>query len=159
MNVLDLLSRERVLCGAKAASKKRALELASKLVSETIATSLTQGEVFDSLVARERLGSTGLGHGVAIPHGRLAALAAPAMAIVQLAEAVDYDAIDRQPVDLVFALVVPKEATEEHLQILAQIAEMLHDADLRDALRRAPSPHELIGLVEHWAQSHQLGAS
>jgi len=157
MNLLDILSRERVLCGAQAASKKRALELASKLVAETFSTPLGQGEVFDSLLARERLGSTGLGRGVAIPHGRLAALQEPSLAIVQLAQAVDYDASDREPVDLIFALLVPKDATEEHLQILAQIAEMLHDATLREALRSAPSPQELVALVEHWVETHPAG--
>lgn len=154
MNLLDILSRERVLCGAQAASKKRALELASKLVAETLTSLPGQGEVFDSLIARERLGSTGLGRGVAIPHGRLAALKEPFLAIVQLAQPVDYDASDREPVDLIFALLVPKDATEEHLQILAQIAEMLHDAALRDALRTAPSPQELVALVEHWVENH-----
>lgn len=157
MNLVHILSRERVLCGAQAASKKRALELASKLVAEALSSSLGQGEVFDSLIARERLGSTGLGHGVAIPHGRLSALREPSLAIVQLAHAVDYDASDREPVDLIFALLVPKDATEEHLQILAQIAEMLHDASLRDALRTAPSSQELVALVEQWTETHPTG--
>lgn len=157
MNVLNLLSRERVLCGAQAGSKKRALELASKLVAETLSNPLSQGEVFDSLVARERLGSTGLGRGVAIPHGRLAALTEPSLAVVQLAHAVDYDASDREPVDLLFALLVPKDATEEHLQILGQIAEMLHEPALRDALRTAPSSQALIALVEDWTRTHSSG--
>lgn len=159
MNLLDLLSRDRILCGAQAASKKRALEIASKLVAETLDGSLNQGEVFDSLIARERLGSTGLGHGVAIPHGRLVALNEPSLAVVQLAHAIDYDASDREPVDLVFALLVPKNATEEHLQILGQLAEMLHDAALRDALRTAPSAQELFTVVEHWTHTRQADPS
>ena len=143
---MDLLSVNRIALSANVASKKRALELSSQLLALS-QDSLTQNEIFDSLLGRERLGSTGLGEGVAIPHGRLPGVDKAVAAFIQLAKGVDYDSIDQQPVDLIFALLVPQEATEEHLQILAALAEMFKKPELRDALRKATSAEELLALL------------
>lgn len=152
MNIADLLSEDRIDCHGGATSKKRALEM----LSESIAAStpgLTQGQIFDSLIARERLGSTGLGHGVAIPHGRLPGAEKAVAALLRLDEAIDYDAPDRKPVDLLFALVVPEACTEEHLKILATLAEMFADEPTLAKLRSLPSPAELLDLFRRWKTS------
>jgi len=146
MKLVGLLSLDRVVSGADVASKKRALELASQLLASS-QTDVSQSEIFDSLLGRERLGSTGLGGGVAIPHGRVAGLDQAVAAFIHLERGVDYDAIDQQPVDLVFALLVPQEATEEHLQILASLAEAFRKDGLKEALRNAASADELMVLL------------
>lgn len=147
--VVDLLTDRRIACGLTMASKKRVLESVSGLLSEGV-QDLSSGMVFDSLIARERLGSTGLGYGVALPHGRIAAIRSARGALVQLKHSVDFDAADRQPVDLVFALLVPSEATEEHLSILASLAELFSDADMRQRLRLATSAEQLRQLIAAW---------
>lgn len=149
MKIVDLLTVDRVASKADVASKKRALEYVSQLLA-TSQASLSQSEIFDSLLGRERLGSTGLGSGVAIPHGRIEGLEQAVAAFIQLGDSVDYDAIDQEPVDLIFALLVPQEATEEHLQILALIAEAFKNDELRDSLRKASSVEEILALLaEH----------
>lgn len=142
MNIEDILSPERVAARADITSKKSVLELLAELIAEDT-PSISQAEIFDSLCARERLGSTGLGHGVAIPHGRLKGSQDTLGAFVQLQQGVDYDAVDQQPVDLLFALLVPEESTNEHLQILAQLAEMFSDSERLRKLRRAYSAEAL----------------
>ena len=113
-------------------------------------TGVTTIEVFDSLLARERLGGTGIGHGVAIPHGRLKNTDHTIGAFIKLQTAVDFDAIDNQPVDLIFALLVPEDSTQEHLQILAAIAGLFNDEQAREQLRRASSPEELYTIISNW---------
>lgn len=149
MNISDILSPERVNCTANPASKKRVLEEIGTLMLNADA-SLTQGEIFDSLLSRERLGSTGLGHGVAIPHGRVKSATASIGAFMQLGQGIDFDAIDGQPVDLVFGLLVPAESTDEHLQILSQLARMFSDKPFCEKLRHATSNHELYKLLSTW---------
>lgn len=151
MNLSDILSPERVLCGVSITSKKRTLEL----VSETLACNeLTgcQGEIFNSLIARERLGSTGFGGGVAIPHGRVKSAVNTLAVFVQLVEPIDYDAIDGQPVDLLFALVVPEESTDEHLQVLAKLAEMFSDQAFCNRLRESDDSSALHELITCWSK-------
>jgi PTS system nitrogen regulatory IIA component len=145
MKICDLLSPARIVCQSDVASKKRALEVLSQVMAES-REDLVQTEIFDSLISRERLGSTGLGYGVAIPHGRLERLDQAVGAFMQLSEGIDYDALDKQPVDLLFVLLVPREATEDHLNILATLAEMFKDEGLRQALRNAKSVDELYAL-------------
>jgi len=106
--------------------------------------------VFDSLCQRERLGSTALGHGVAIPHGRSPGLVAATGAFVRLAEAVDFGAPDGQPVDLLFALAVPEHFTQQHLVLLGQLAEMLGDAAFRQRLREAADSAAVYRLLAAW---------
>ena len=111
MQLTELITPERIDCDVDANSKKRALEILSTLISQSQDT-ISANDVFDSLIAREKLGGTGVGHGVAIPHGRLKNTDQTLGAFVKLKSGVDYDSADHQPVDLLFALLVPEEATE-----------------------------------------------
>lgn len=149
MNIADLIAPERIAHSVKAASRKRVLELLSSMIVGA-QPQLAQQEVFESLLARERLGGTGLGKGLAIPHGRLKNLDRPLGAFVQLENGVDFDANDRQPVDLLFALLVPEKSTDEHLQILATLAQMFSDRQLREQLRMADSSNALFDLLAQW---------
>jgi PTS system nitrogen regulatory IIA component len=151
MELKDILAPSRIAQGALATSKKRAIELVSKLLAA--GDELVANDVFESLINRERLGTTALGHGVALPHGRLKNGERTLGAFVQLANGVDFDAADRKPVDLLFAIVVPEESTEEHLQLLAKIAEMFSDETMRARLRHAASVDELQRLLLQWIPS------
>lgn len=146
MHVADLLEPERIACRMQTSSKKRALEELSHLIVRD-EPELNQTEVFERLIAREKLGSTGLGKGVAIPHGRLKSGDKTIAAFIQLESGIDYDAPDGQPVDLLCALLVPPESTEEHLQTLAALTEMFSQPALRDKLRSASSSQELYQIL------------
>lgn len=146
MQLSELLTPERVVCNLQALSKKRVLEEISELISSG-EPKVTTNEVFESLLARERLGGTGIGQGVAIPHGRLKNISQAIGAFIKLQDAVDFDAIDNQPVDLLFAMLVPEDSTAEHLQILASIAAMFNDEQTREKLRQATSAGELYQLI------------
>jgi PTS system nitrogen regulatory IIA component len=143
MHIAELLSTGRIRCQAQGSSKKHSLEMLSSLLASSL-PDFSNGELFDSLIGRERLGSTGLGRGVALPHGRLNGLHEPLAAFMTLETGIDYDAIDRQPVDLLFALLVPEESTEEHLQILAQLAGMFNDRDFCTALRSCSGSQQCL---------------
>lgn len=147
MQILDILSPERAQAGMVAGSKKRALEQAAALVSKALDGGASSDAVFDALLARERLGSTALGEGVAVPHCRLAACTQSLGALIRLGEGIDFDAPDNQPVDVLFILVVPAQATDEHLQLLGRIAAMFNDTAARTALRQSHSGSELLAAV------------
>ena len=151
----SILPASQVLVGIDATSKKRAFEEAG-LLFESL-HGLSRALITDSLFARERLGSTGLGHGVAIPHGRIKGLRSPMAAVLQLARPIGFDAPDEQPVGLLIFLLVPEAATQKHLEILSEIAELLSDAALRERIKSAASAEELHGLIAHW-QSAQPAA-
>ena len=141
----QVLTVERVFVGAFGASKKRVLQtLAERLASAV--PGVTELDLFDQLIARERLGSTGLGQGIALPHCRLANIDRPVAALVKLDDAVDFESPDRQPVDLMFALVVPEAATDEHLQLLGAVVERFNDSETVAALRDTRDPDELYRL-------------
>ena len=146
--VAKLLAPANVLIDLQASSKKRLFEQVGLLFENQhgIARSL----VFDSLFARERLGSTGLGQGVAIPHGRIKGLKDAQGAFARLAQPVPFDAPDGQPVKLVFVLLVPEHATEKHLQLLSELAQMFSDRALRDAMSTAADAAALHQLVSAW---------
>ncbi|MDR2991058.1 MAG: PTS IIA-like nitrogen regulatory protein PtsN [Burkholderiaceae bacterium] len=144
----SILPTTQVLVGVEATSKKRAFEEAGLLFESQ--HGLARALVSDSLFARERLGSTGLGHGVAIPHGRIKGLKAPMAAVLQLQAPIGFDAPDAQPVNLLIFLLVPEAATQKHLEILSEIAELLSDAALRERLKTAASAGALHDLIEHW---------
>ena len=108
---------------------------------------LTGQEVFNSLLSRERLGGTGLGNGIALPHGRLKNGLSTIAAFIKLKRGVDYDAVDHQPVDLIFALLVPEQSTEEHLQVLAQLAEMFNKPEFLARLRKEESSEAIHSLL------------
>lgn len=149
MQVSELLDLDRIRCNFQAASKKRVLEQLSQLIADS-QSELTQTQVFDSLISRERLGSTGLGRGVAIPHGRVKNNQQTIAAVIKLQQGVDFDAVDGKPVDLVFALLVPEESTEEHLQLLAQLAEMFSNEEFVARLRASPDAKSLLNNLQAW---------
>jgi PTS system nitrogen regulatory IIA component len=149
MNITNLLSPERVACRDNVGSKKRLLEQLAELLAGSSAV-LTQHEIFDALLNREKLGSTGLGKGVAIPHGRMAGLEHPVCALIKLGTAVDFDTFDGQPIDLVFALLVPEDSTEEHLQVLSTIAEIFSNTGICAALRACESSGCLLEQLHQW---------
>lgn len=154
-----ILPPERVLVNVEVTSKKRAFEEAG-LLFESL-HGLSRAVVTDSLFARERLGSTGLGHRVAIPHGRIKGLRSPMAAVFQLADPIGFDAPDEQPVSLLIFLLVPEAATEKHLEILSEIAELLSNVDVRDAMIACRDQAQLHALVVGWksSQSGQLEAA
>jgi len=149
MQLSDLLTPERIVCNLSSQSKKRTLEEISERISSCDAR-VTTNEVFDSLLARERLGGTGIGHGVAIPHGRLKNTEQTIGAFIKLDKAIDFDSLDNQPVDLIFALLVPEHSTQEHLQVLASIASMFNDEQAREKLRHASSAEEIYQIICDW---------
>ena len=144
-----ILPVEQVLVGIDATSKKRAFEEAGLLFENL--HGLSRALVTDSLFARERLGSTGLGHGVAIPHGRIKGLKSPMAAVFQLGQAIGFDAPDEQPVKLLIFLLVPEAATQKHLEILSEIAELLSNASLRDNMVGSASADALHKLISTWS--------
>lgn len=146
MKLSEILSPNCIRLDADATSKKRVLESASELLADTDKR-LSPRQVFDCLIAREKLGSTGLGHGVAIPHGRLAGLDKTIGVFLKVPRGVDFDAPDNEPVDLIFALLVPEDSTEEHLQVLANIASYFNSEGSRDALRDENSPQKARELL------------
>lgn len=149
MNRLSsILPVTQVLAHVDATSKKRVFEEAGLLFENL--HGLNRSLVTDSLFSRERLGSTGLGHGVAIPHGRIKGLKAPLAAVIQMAQPIGFDAPDEQPVALLIFLLVPETATQKHLEILSEIAEMLSDADLREKLATSADAVSLHDLITNW---------
>lgn len=152
--VAKLLNENHVLVDLAVSSKKRLFEQAGLLFENR--DGIARSVVFDSLLARERLGSTGLGQGVAIPHGRIKGLKDAQGALLRLAQPVPFDAPDGDPVSLVFVLLVPEKATEKHLQILSELAQMFSDKALRGAMAHAPDAAALHQLVTAW-QSDAAG--
>jgi nitrogen PTS system EIIA component len=146
--VAKLLPPSNILLDLDVTSKKRMFEQAGLLFenNQGVARSL----VFDSLFARERLGSTGLGQGLAIPHGRIKGLKEAVGAFVRLAQPVPFDAPDGKPVSLVFLLLVPEQATEQHLRVLSELAQMLSDRELRANLSTATDAGTLHQHITAW---------
>ena len=146
--VARILPVSHVSLDLQASSKKRLFEQAGLLFENL--DGIGRSLVFDSLFARERLGSTGLGQAVAIPHGRIKNLKEALGAFIRLAQPIPFDAPDGNPVRLVFVLLVPEKATEKHLQILSELAQMFSDKTLREAMTRAPDAATLHGLIAAW---------
>ncbi len=146
--VAKLLPPANVLLDLQVSSKKRLFEQVGLLFENN--HGIGRSLVFDSLFARERLGSTGLGQGVAIPHGRIKGLKDALGAFVRLAQPVPFDAPDAKPVNLLFVLLVPEQATEKHLQILSELAQMFSDRALRDALAGAADAEALHKRIAGW---------
>ena len=142
MDLSTLLSPDCTRCAVDGSSKKKVLELIGQFASPRL-SGTTSFDVFESLLNRERLGSTGIGLGVAIPHGRLASANKPVAILMTLSDPIDFDAIDNQPVDIIFALLVPEDEHEQHLQTLASVAQRLNDKNCTRALRDAQSDQEL----------------
>lgn len=146
--VSTLLPATNVLLDLQVSSKKRLFEQVGLLFENH--HGLARSVVYDSLFARERLGSTGLGQGIAIPHGRIKGLKEALGAFVRLAQPVPFDAPDGAPVSIAFVLLVPEQATDKHLQILSELAQMFSDRALREALAATPDAAGLVGIVSNW---------
>ena len=154
-NIMNRLSSilpiDQVMVGVDVTSKKRAFEEAG-LLFESL-HGLNRALVADSLFARERLGSTGLGHGVAIPHGRIKGLKTPMAAVFSLRQPIGFDAPDEAPVSLLIFLLVPEASTQKHLEILSEIAELLSDGTVRHHLLGSHSQEELHGVIAAWTSA------
>lgn len=150
MNLAEYLNSNAVRIATDISSKKRALEDISQLLTGH-AEFVSEKDVLTSLINREKLGSTGLGKGIAIPHGRLKGLESPVAAFLKLSTPIDYDAADGDPVDLVFGLLVPQDASSKHLEILAGIAEMFHNSEYVDKLRACEDAQSIHQLLTHSA--------
>jgi len=153
MQLSDLLNEDRIAFDVDAHSKKRALEVLSQLLAKDQQYT-TADDIVDSLLSRERLGSTGIGFGVAIPHGRVKNTQQASAAFIRLTEGIDFDAIDNEPVDLLFALLVPEESTDEHLEILSMLATLFSEPGFRDSIRSTESAEKIYSLFRKQQQTH-----
>ncbi|MDQ3057766.1 MAG: PTS sugar transporter subunit IIA [Pseudomonadota bacterium] len=156
MALSQLLTADRIVTMVEPGSSNTVLETAARLLSDHSPINTTL--IADSLQARERMGSTAIGYGIAIPHGRSAAYDEARGAFLRLAHPVDFGASDGEPVDLVFALAVPEHFTQQHLQLLAELAERFADADYRAALRAAPDVNALHVLLTSGRTSRSAAA-
>ncbi|MCL1090710.1 PTS IIA-like nitrogen regulatory protein PtsN [Shewanella profunda] len=145
MELCTILRPECTTC-ATPGSKKKVLELISDLAAAQYPT-LSSQEIFESLVAREKMGSTGIGNGIAIPHGRLPDITQPIAILVKCEEPIAFDAIDKQPVDILFALLVPADQCQQHLSTLSCMAEKLSDKQILKQLRKTHDETELYQVI------------
>ncbi|RAK57083.1 PTS IIA-like nitrogen regulatory protein PtsN [Phenylobacterium deserti] len=147
MQIGDLLDRNAISLRVSAANKRQTLALIAELAARNL--KLEAGVVLDALTEREQAGSTGVGHGVAAPHARLEGLDRMRGVFVRLEQPVEFEAVDDQPVDLIFALFAPKDAGSEHLRALARVSRLLRQADLREQLRQARTADAVYALLVH----------
>ncbi len=147
--IADLLPPSNVVVDLDASSKKRVFEQAGLLFENN--QGIARSVVFDSLFSRERLGSTGLGQGIAIPHGRIKGLKEAAGAFIRLETPVQFDAPDGRPVNMLFVLLVPEQANETHLQLLSELAQMFSDRGFREQLQSAADAAAIHALFVSWS--------
>ena len=152
MEIAELISPAAVVAKLRVGSKKQLLQELAKRAAEL--SGLGERQIFDVLLERERLGSTGVGNGIAIPHGRLAGLHRLHGLFVRIDPAVDFDAVDQQPVDLVFLLLAPEAAGADHLKALARVSRLLRDRHVCEKLRGAESRDALYALLTEAPTSH-----
>ena len=145
MQIGDILDRAAIAVRASAPNKRQALSVAAEIAARQFG--LDAGVVLDALIERENAGSTGVGHGVAVPHARLEGLSRMRGVFVRLDQPVDFEAVDEQPVDLIFALFAPQNASSEHLRALARVSRVLRQGDLRDRLRQSRTPDAVHALL------------
>ena len=146
--IIKMLPAQNVLIDLDVGSKKRVFEQAGLLFENH--QNIARSQVFDSLFAREKLGSTALGQGIAIPHGRIKGLKEAVGAMIKMREAIPFDAPDGQPVKLIFVLLVPERATDLHLQILSELAQMFSDKSFRDQILNATTADSVHRLIADW---------
>lgn len=151
-NLAKILSADNVVLDLEVSSKKRAFEQAGLIFENNCG--IARSEVSDNLFARERLGSTGLGHGVAVPHGRIKGLKAPLAAFVRLKDAIPFESPDGQPVKLLIFLLIPDHVTQQHLEILSELAEMFSDETFRHQLAHDPDITSVHARIVDWQPSH-----
>jgi len=149
MQLSDIISVNRIASGIDVQSKKRALEKLSELIAQD-QPQIDAVNIFDSLIARERLGATGVGYGIAIPHGRIKNCEKITGAFIQLSQGIDFNTVDNKPVDILFALIVPEESTNEHLEILALLASMFNQENFRSKLRSCKNEEEIFQCLTEW---------
>jgi PTS system nitrogen regulatory IIA component len=154
MKLAQLISKDAVVCNADVASKKRALEFLADLLAKASATADAL-DIFQHLTEREKLGSTSLGHGVAIPHARTSGSDKAIGAFIKLEQGIDFDSHDNKPTDLLFALMVPEHYTDEHLEILSGLASCFSDEALCQNLRSATTSQELYDRLTGWQVTSQ----
>ncbi len=152
MEIADLLAPDGVVAKLKSKSKKQALQELSKRAAKL--TSVHERKIFEVLLERERLGSTGVGDGIAIPHGKLPDLNGLYGLFARLEHAIDFDSVDEQPVDLIFLLLAPQSAGADHLKALARISRLLRDARMREKLRGTDDDEALYALLTESEANH-----
>ncbi len=146
MTISALLSPQSIFLDTEITSKKKLLQLIANIVADR--TQLSESTIYNNLLNRERLGSTGLGQGFAVPHARLDNLDKTLACFFRLKEAVNFEAPDNRPVDLVFTIIIPEEATEEHLVILSSLASIFSKEEVCEAIRNAGSKDEISAIIE-----------
>ena len=146
MTISALLSPQKIFIDTEVSSKKKLLELIANIVADQ--TQLPESIIFSNLLNRERLGSTGLGQGFAVPHARIPELDKTLACFFRLKEAVNFESPDNRPVDLVFTIVIPEEATEEHLLILSSLARIFSNNEVCEAIRAAGSKDEIEQIIK-----------
>ncbi len=146
MTISTLLSPERIFINTEITSKKRLLEFIANQVSDQY--QLTQATLYNNLLDRERLGSTGLGKGFAVPHARLADLENAIGLFIKLENPINFEAPDNEPVDLVFTIIIPDHATDQHLQTLSALAKVFSQASVCEAIRKASSSDEVVNIID-----------
>ena len=146
--IAPLLPTSHILLDVEMGSKKRLFEYIGQLFGSELG--VAPQLILDSLMAREKLGSTGLGQGIAIPHGRIKGLKSATGVLIRINPAMHFEAPDQQPVKLVFILFVPMQATDLHLQILGELAQLFSTKTLRDALLTSADAESVLNLIRHW---------
>lgn len=146
----SVLNPDLISLKADISSRKKLLEEMARLLTIPLADECKEKDIYHQLWSREKIGNTGIGSGVALPHSRCPQATTAIVAIISLNQGVDYDSQDRQDVDLAFGLLVPEDANQEHLQLLADIAKLVSDPDKKKQLTEASSPDKIITLVNHW---------
>ena len=155
-NLAKILSPERVVLDLDVSDKKQMFETVCAMLKDQCSTA--QATLAKSLLERESLGSTGLGYGVAVPHGRVKGLKAPMAAFVRLKEAIPFDAPDEQPVKLLIFVLIPDNVTQQHLEILSEIAEMFSNAEFRAVLAAELTPEKVYAEIQGWRPGKHWGA-
>lgn len=149
--LVDHLDIQLISVQAQIRSRKKLLQEMARLLTLPLDSKIKEKDIYHSLLEREKLGNTGIGNGVALPHSRSATTKRPIVAIITLEQAIDYDSIDRQPVDIAFGLLVPQDASQEHLNLLSEIARMVSKEDIKSQLANASTATELIKLIMHYS--------
>jgi PTS system nitrogen regulatory IIA component len=150
MKLQDILTLDCTLCAVKGASKKKLLEIVSTTAASKI-DNIDTHQLFESLMAREKVGSTGIGNGIAIPHGRLSNTSQVIAVLLTSEQAVEFDAIDNRNVDIIIALFVPEESCQQHLETLQSIAQIFSDKKIAKQVRKCHSSQEIFDLIKHVA--------
>lgn len=152
INLNDYLDTDQVLVKSEIISKKKLLEEMAKVLSQRLPDA-KEKDIYHCLLEREKLGNTGVGNGVALPHSRSELTKTAVIAIITLNDPIDYDSIDKKPIDVAFGLLVPTEATSEHLNLLASIAKIMSDNEKKVQLSSATTSQQAIQLITNWSKA------